>query len=253
MKFLIIIPAYNEEHNIAHLLEQLESSGIPQEADILVIDDGSTDHTYEAAAEKNCTVIRHVYNLGYGCALQTGFKYAVQEGYTYVIQMDADGQHDICNIHTVYKALRTKDREGKYPDIVLGSRFLKESESYPVGMWKRTAIRLFRGIIGIATGASITDPTTGLQGLNQRTVEYYAGYEHFDDRYPDTNMLIQMLLLGFRVREIPAVMHPRNEGNGMHAGIIKPVLYMMRMAFSMMAVWGRIKILKLDKEVGNED
>lgn len=60
-------------------------------------------------------------------------------------------------------------------------------------------------------------------------------------------MIMQMLLLGFRVREIPAVMHARTEGESMHSGL-KPIIYMFRMTISIIAVWIREKILKLDKE-----
>ena len=91
------------------------------------------------------------------------------------------------------------------------------------------------------------DPTTGLQGLSWRTVLFYSKYNNFDDRYPDANMIMQMLLLGFRVREIPAIMHARTEGESMHSGL-KPIIYMFRMTISIIAVWIREKILKLDKE-----
>ena len=60
----------------------------------------------------------------------------------------------------------------------------------------------------IAAGRKIADPTTGLQGLSRKAVMYYSKYNHFDDKYPDTNMIMQMLLLKFKIVEVPAVMHP---------------------------------------------
>ena len=96
----------------------------------------------------------------------------------------------------------------------------------------------------LGTGRSINDPTTGLLVLCRRTVLYYSKYNHFDDKYPDANMIMQMLLLGFRIDEIPAVMHARTEGVSMHSGI-KPVIYMFRMFFSILAVLCRIKVLKI--------
>ncbi len=62
------------------------------------------------------------------------------------------------------------------------------------------------------------DPTTGLQGLSRRAFTVYARYTHFHDKYPDANMITQMLLLGFREEEIPALMHVRTEGISMHSG-----------------------------------
>ena len=65
-------------------------------------------------------------------------------------------------------------------------------------------------------------------------------------------MVMQMLLLGFRVEEVPAVMHARTEGVSMHSGL-KPVIYMFRMMFSIVAVWIRIKVYKVDVGAVNED
>ena len=66
-------------------------------------------------------------------------------------------------------------------------------------------------------------------GLSRKAVLYYSKYNHFDDKYPDTNMITQMLLLDFKVVEIPAVMHARTSGKSMHSGL-KPIWYMMRMS-----------------------
>ena len=96
-ELLIIIPAYNEEKNIAPLLEQLAEPEISSYADVLVVDDASTDSTRDIVQRYGFPVVSHVYNLGYGSGLQSGYKYAVLKGYSYVIQMDADGQHVASN------------------------------------------------------------------------------------------------------------------------------------------------------------
>lgn len=244
-ELLIIIPAYNEEKNIVKVLVQLEKQGIPEIADILVIDDASSDDTGRIVRERQYEMITHIYNLGYGSALQLGYKYAVRRNYQYVIQMDADGQHDACNIPMIYEALKGKGADAKKPDIVLGSRFMKDSLAFPVSLIKKAAYTMFHFLIRQVTGKDITDPTTGLQGLNRKAFVYYSVYNHFDDKYPDANMLMQMLLLGYRVEEIPAVMHTRENGASMHSGL-KPVWYMLRMLFSMLAVVFRTKILRMD-------
>ncbi len=240
-ELLIIIPAYNEGENIIRVFEQLEKQGISSIADILVIDDASTDHTRKIVREKQYELVTHIYNLGYGSALQSGYKYAARGNYKYVIQMDADGQHDACNIPALYKELQEKSA-----DIVLGSRFMEGSSDFPVSFVKKSAYAVFRFWLRKATGRSIADPTTGLQGLGREAFLYYSEYNHFDDKYPDANMLMQMLLLGYCVKEIPAVMHARQSGESMHSGL-KPVWYMFRMLFSMLTVIFRIKILRLDR------
>ena len=245
-ELLIIMPAYNEEKNIEAVLCELEKPEIASIADILVMNDASSDSTNWVVKAHGHTLVTHVFNLGYGSALQLGYKYAIRRKYKYVIQMDADGQHDVCNIPKIYEALQTRDENGELPDIVLGSRFMEGSTDFPVSPAKKIAFAWFRTMLKLGTGRSISDPTTGLQGLSWRTFLFYSKYDNFDDKYPDANMLMQMLLLGFRVREIPAVMHMRTEGVSMHSGL-KPILYMFRMTFSILAVWIREKILKMDE------
>lgn len=250
---LIIIPAYNEEKNITKVLEKLEQPEISEIADVLVMNDASSDETNWIVKDRHHMLVTHVFNLGYGSALQLGYKYAIRRNYKYVIQMDADGQHDVCNIPVIYQKLLEKDAQGNTVDIVLGSRFMEGSTPFPVSVSKKVAYAWFRWLIRIGTGRRIADPTTGLQGLSRRTVLYYSKYNHFDDKYPDANMIMQMLLLGFRVEEIPAVMHVRTEGVSMHSGF-KPVIYMFRMFFSILAVWYRSKVLKISagEEMNNE-
>lgn len=243
---LIIIPAYNEEKNIGDTLDGLKAAGIFEWADILVMNDASKDRTEEIVRQHGCQVVTHVYNLGYGSGLQIGYKYAVRKGYEYVIQMDADGQHAVSNVKKIYDRLLTKDGEEGGPDIVLGSRFVKGSETYPISPVKKIAYSFFRLLIRMGTGRKIKDPTTGLQGLSRRAFTYYAGYTHFDDQYPDANMIMQMLLLGYKVEEMPALMFARHEGVSMHHGIIKPLIYMFRMMYSIVAVWLRIRLFRVE-------
>lgn len=250
-KMLIIIPAYNEEKNIGELLDKLKAPNIAEIADVLIMDDASKDNTRRIVLEKDMEVVTHVFNLGYGSGLQVGYKYAIRNDYEYVIQMDADGQHDVCNILSIYNKLTTPDENGKCPDIVLGSRFLEGSQTFPISGIKKAAIGMFRFLIKLGTGQNIKDPTTGLQGLSKRAIEFYAGYNRFDDKYPDANMIMQMILLGYRVVEIPAVMHARVEGVSMHSGL-KPIIYMLRMMFSIIAVWIRIRVYKVDVGAADE-
>lgn len=142
-ELLIIIPAYNEEKNLPQLLEKLEKPEVAEIADILVMNDASSDSTNLITKQRKHTLVTHVFNLGYGSALQLGYKYAIRRGYQYVIQMDADGQHDVCNIPVLYRELKTADKDGRCPDIVLGSRFLEGSSSFHVSWLKKTAFFLF--------------------------------------------------------------------------------------------------------------
>ena len=243
---LIVVPAYNEEESIGRLLEQLETDEITDIADVLVVNDGSADDTGRIVRERGHGLVDLVYNMGYGAALLAGYQYAVRRQYQYVVQLDADGQHDICNIATIYERLRSADESGKSPDIVLGSRFLEGGKSFRISRLKKMTIGAFRGLIRLTTGQKITDPTTGLQGLNLRTLRYYSEYSNFDDTYPDTNMIIQMILLGYQIEEVPAVMHEREAGTSMHSGLLNRAIYIAHMFFSICAVFLRILVLKTE-------
>ncbi len=221
-KLLILIPAHNEEKNIATVLKDIyDRYG---DVNVLVIDDGSTDSTADIAKSCGAMVVSHVYNMGYGVSLQTGYKYAVIHGYDYIIQIDADGQHDVCNIENIYNELV---RDGGKYDVVLGSRFLADDNSLKEGIAKRIAIGFFDMAIKLVTRKKFTDPTSGLQGLSRRAFTEYSLYDNFDSDYPDANIITKMLLDGYKFKEVPAVMHPRMYGVSMHSGWWNNLRYMV--------------------------
>ena len=92
MKFLAIIPAYNEEATVGLVVSEIYAS-IP-EADVVVINDGSADGTSAAASAAGAAVINLPFNMGIGAAVQAGYRFAEQGGYDIAVQVDGDGQHD---------------------------------------------------------------------------------------------------------------------------------------------------------------
>lgn len=240
-KLLVVVPAFNEEKNLDDLFKKLCKPEIRSFADILVINDASSDQTGVIASTYDVFLITHVFNLGYGSALQVGYKYAVKHDYEYVIQLDADGQHGIDNIAHIYECLTTPDLEGNIPDIVIGSRFLEGSKSFEISFVKKISLAWFSWLIKRVTGKVIKDPTSGLQGLNRRAFKYYSEFGNFDFYYPDANMIIQMLLLGYNIKETKSTMYQRTEGISMHSGLLKQLVYMMIMPLSIWNVVIRVK------------
>src|SRR4030065_2249508 len=96
----VIIPAYNEAERIASTIADIRKF---INADIIVVNDGSTDNTVSEAKAAGAAVLELPFNLGYGAALQTGLKYALKKGYEFTVQMDADGQHDPSAIQSLIK------------------------------------------------------------------------------------------------------------------------------------------------------
>ncbi len=224
---LIIVPAFNEERSIEQVIDEIRDQKIC--ADLLIIDDGSVDKTPEIIRAMGCHVLSLYFNCGYGIACQAGFKYAVERNYQYIMKMDSDGQHRAFSL----PAILAKLKEGQ-SDIVIGSRFLSE-EKYKSGRVRKVAIGLFRIIIKLSTGAVISDPSSGLQGMNRKAFTFCSKADNYAEDYPDADVLIKLLRSGFKVQEVPAEFRERVYGKGMHTGL-KPVYYMAKMLVSILVV-----------------
>lgn len=186
--------------------------------EVLVVNDASTDNTKEIVESKGFKCISHEENKGYCGALVTGYKYALENDYDYVIQLDADGQHDTSNIEPMLKEIEKNEN-----DIILGSRFLKDSNCYKTDLLHMLGYKYFSALVKLLTGTTIKDTSTGFQALNKKAYSYCI--KHFDTKYPDANYIVHMLLHGFKIKEIPVTMYQRISGTSMHSGI--PVKYML--------------------------
>jgi glycosyltransferase involved in cell wall biosynthesis len=121
---MVLLPAFNEAEHIAGVIDGVRKNA--SGADIVVIDDGSSDGTGERARSAGATVLRMPTNMGYGAALQTGYKYAKRMKAEYVVQLDADGQHNPAAIPRLIERVSRGDI-----DLCIGSRFL-EGQSYAI-------------------------------------------------------------------------------------------------------------------------
>jgi glycosyltransferase involved in cell wall biosynthesis len=222
-KTLILLPARNEEIHIGKVLSELLEM-YPQAA-ILVVNDNSSDRTSTVVRQfPSVILIELPFWMGYGGALQTGYKYALANGYEKVIQMDADGQHDPVGVCKLLE----KSSEA---DIVIGSRFMDPSIKYRMPLIRKLGCRTLSLIGWLLTGLKITDPTSGFQVLNHRALQI-ACKDHYPLDYPDLDVLILMQRHELRVMEVPVVMHLSDEKEGMHAGI-QVWYYAIKMLLSM--------------------
>jgi len=219
-RILAIIPAYREAENIGTVVSALLEYGY----DVLVVDDHSPDDTAAAAAEAGAAVVRLPANLGYGGALQTGYRYALERRYDVVVQLDGDGQHDPASAPDVLAPILAGEA-----DVVLGSRFLGEG-GYPVPLLRRVGQRIFGGIAAILTRKRITDPTTGYQGLSAGVLGPYCT-DLFPEDYPDADMLVALHRMGVRVVEVPVKMYV-SPAQSMHSGITRPMYYIFKMTLA---------------------
>lgn len=224
-KVLIIVPSYREEANIVRVLQGLEKY-VPN-IDVLIIIDGSKDLTEEIVSFNDYDSLVHPFNLGYGVAIQTGYKYAVKNGYDVVVQIDGDGQHDPSFVKPMLSAL-----ESSGSDVVIGSRFLKGG-SYDVPITRKIGIRLFSKIASFITRQKITDSTSGFQALNRRAFNFFSKVDNFPYDYPDADTIITLIFARFKVKEIPVIMYDRMNGKSMTTGL-KTIIYVIKMLISIL-------------------
>jgi len=226
-KVLFVIPAYNEEKNIEKVLKEIKKDA--SFADIIVIDDCSKDHTKEIVEKNHVKCISNVFNMKYAMAVQTGIKYAKQNNYDYVIQFDADGQH------VAKEAIKLLEEIKKSKcDIVIGSRYLIDT-GYPCPFFRRMGTKIFSMFIQLFCKKRIADPLSGFQCLNKKVIEKYSRMGGYPE-YPDANLVIEMLLEGYKIKEVPVKMRLRESGESMHGGIIKPIKYMINMLYTIVFI-----------------
>lgn len=202
MRICIIIPAYNEEETLGSVIDRVRCHA--PEADIVVVNDASSDSTSAVARRYGVPVLELPINLGIGGAMQTGFKYAYRHRYEVAIQVDGDGQHDPEYIPRVLEPILA----GRV-DIVIGSRFL-EPIGYTSSLIRLFGIRFFAWLIGMMTNRRIYDATSGFRAYNQAALQFAANYYPSD--FPEPESIVQFLRNGFRIKEVPVVMKARQGG-----------------------------------------
>ena len=195
------MPALNEAATLPEVLDRLHRE-VPW-ADVVVVDDGSTDETAAVARAGGATVLSLPFNLGIGGALRTGFRYAVDHGYDRAVQVDADGQHDPGAIEKLFAALDDAD-------LVIGSRFGGTGD-YEVGRTRRGAMRLLQFTLRLLSGRTFTDTSSGFRAFNRPLLEYFS--KSYPSEYMESvEALIGAYYAGFRIAEVPIEMHQRAGG-----------------------------------------
>ena len=160
-KIFCIIPSYNEQDRIKKTIFDVKKII----KNIIVVDDGSSDKTYEKARETGVIVLRHVINRGQGAALQTGNKFVYDKGAEIAVHFDADGQFVASEIPRLLKSLLSSKC-----DVSLGSRFIGDESKMP---WTKKYILfpIARLVNYVLLGVKLTDPQSGFRALNRKAME----------------------------------------------------------------------------------
>lgn len=199
---LVVVPAFNEEETVASVVTGILARGL----DVVVVDDGSADRTYDRAVKGGAKVLRLPFNLGVGGALRTGFAYAICNGYDTVVQCDADGQHDPAELHNLINSAAEADAH-----LVIGSRF-GSCSGFKATRLRRIPMRLLARIATRAAGVPITDATSGFRVIREPLLSEFAS-EYPVHYLGDT---FEVLVLAgrqrYRIREVAITMRPRVGG-----------------------------------------
>ncbi|HEX2096099.1 MAG TPA: glycosyltransferase family 2 protein [Solirubrobacterales bacterium] len=216
MRTLVFIPAWNEQESVAAVIADVRER-LPG-ADVLVVDDGSTDATAARARRAGAVVASLPFNQGLGAALQTGYLYALRGGYDFCAHLDADGQHPPAEV-----ARLLEEVYADHADLVIGSRYRDpegrldttdeeggDNADYRATFSRRIGISVFRFFLTLATRQRFTDTTSGMRAANRRIMELFS--ERYSPDFAEIESLQLAVREGLRVEEVPVRMLERAGG-----------------------------------------
>jgi glycosyltransferase involved in cell wall biosynthesis len=204
---IVFIPAWNEEANLPAVLDALNEE-IP-EADLLVVDDGSTDRTAEVAREHGAVVHSLGVNQGLRVGIAEGYRWALEHDYAYCGRVDADGQHPAHELARLLALVRADTC-----DVAVGSRFVS-GDGYPAYRYlpspaRRFGTALLRRAMKLVLDRPFGDATSGLYAVNSKALPLLA--KTFTSGAPEVEALIRVTDAGLRLEEVPVTMAPRASG-----------------------------------------
>ncbi|MEW6587890.1 MAG: glycosyltransferase family 2 protein [Thermoproteota archaeon] len=191
MEIFVGIPAYNEEKHIGPLILKLKKIT----KNIIVCNDGSSDMTAEIAEKLGAIVINHPKNLGYGAGVRSIFLKAREIGADVLVTFDADGQHRVEDITAVIEPILKNQA-----DIVIGSRFNEEGESY-VPPYRKIGIKALTKLSNLSTGKKISDAQSGFRAYSRKVLDAITPSEY--GMGASTEILIKASKHGFSIVEVP--------------------------------------------------
>lgn len=242
MRLLVIIPCFNEQHNIKKVVEELHRLKLPPcySLSVLVINDASTDQTISIVKTLPCNYLDVPVNLGIWGAVQAGFVFAQRYHYDAVVRVDGDGQHPVEQI-----PILLKHSAQHQADVVIGSRFI-EHNGYQSTFWRRLGIFFLSKLAKTLTGHVITDTTSGFRFFGHKAIALVN--EHFKDEYPEAAADVLFVLMGLKVVEVPVQMHARTEGRSFFT-LWQALFFMAKLSLSLIFVYLRFKNKQYAKPV----
>jgi hypothetical protein len=198
----VVIPAYNESENIAHVLDKLPARVCDLPLHTIVVDDGSADRTTEVARDAGAAAVRLPLNRGQGAALRTGYRLALVTGAEIVVTMDADGQHQPDELSRLVSPIVKGEA-----DVVGGSRVLGDAD--PSHAARELGIKLFAQLLSLLTWSRVTDPACGYRAVRTSALR---GLEFRQDQFHNSEFIVEASKKHLKSIEVPVTITSRISG-----------------------------------------
>jgi len=229
LSVIAIVPVFNEEAKIGKVVGRMPRQFVDE---VLVVDDGSTDHSAEVARSFDAQVISMNATLGVGAALQTGYRYAIKQGYDVAVTVAGNNKDAPEEIPLLLEPI-AEDRA----DFVQGSRFLKRGANFgAMPVYRQIATRLHPLLFSLVARRWVTESTNGFRAVRTRLLAdprinlsqpWLRQYEL------EPYLYLRSIQLGYRTAEVPVtkIYPPKYSGQTKMKpivgwwSILRPLLY----------------------------
>ncbi len=222
----VVVPAYNEEDNIAQVLPRIPATVCGLGTAVLVVDDGSRDRTGEIAREYGAAVARHATNLGGGAALRTGYRLMVDSGARIVVTLDADGQHRPEEMERLVGPVA----DGTV-DVAHGSRVLGHAEANTVA--REMGIIFFNRLVSLITRTRVSDCSNGYRAVRATVLPQLVLRQ---EQFHTSEFMIEAIKRGVPATEVAVTVDRRLHGHSKKPAVLR---YGLGFTNAIMRTWLR--------------
>jgi glycosyltransferase involved in cell wall biosynthesis len=208
MNVFCVIPAFNEAKTIETIINEVK----PLVDRLVLIDDGSTDETYDIVKNQGVVLLRHIINRGQGAALRTGTEFSIAQGADIIVHFDADGQFLSRDITRIVEPIKSGQAE-----VVFGSRFLAGGHKAEMPFFKRYLIMpLAKAVNKIFFKIDLTDPQSGFRAMSAPAAKKITWQQ--DGMAHCSEIMFMVKKNNFKVLEIPIRVIYHNFGQSFFGG-----------------------------------
>lgn len=234
-KVIAVLPAYNAAKTLERTVADISRDWVN---DIILVDDASNDETVKVAKNLGLQVFVHPKNLGYGANQKTCYAQALQAGADIAVMVHPDHQYDSCAIPQLIEPLLKGET-----DAVFGSRMMTKGSALAGGMpyWKYLANIFLTSIENLVLGLKLTEYHSGFRAYSRKVLETLPLDKNSNDFVFDTQIIIQLKVNGFNIKEVPIKTKYFPEASMI--GLVKSLKY----GLTILGVLGHYLLFKLIK------